>query len=241
MQLRSIPTLLLIGAILALVGPISAHGPELDYQDGRVVVFTPYALIDGTPVYEDEFAFSFTNLGFQSLPLAAGGGHLTVGSTIGLTVHDLATNLKLSSPQYLFFHNGQSFADPGSAVLRILGRNQSITKGGASFSDLPIGEVAGPDDFHDHLGVLLQNGAVGLYGLLVANTSTDPSVADSLPYYMVINNDLGPAAYAKALADLNATAVPESSTLRLLSLAIVGVAGAGLIRGVGRSATPPQS
>jgi hypothetical protein len=155
---RKVVSLVVLGLIVAGTGQAIAHGPELDYQGGRVVAFTSSLLGDGTAIYEDEFAFGFTNLGWQALPTALGGGHLTIGSTIGLTVHDLAPKFKLATPQFLFFHDGISFADPGSASLRILGTTATMSKGGANFSDLPIGDVFGPDDFHDHLGVLLQNG-----------------------------------------------------------------------------------
>jgi hypothetical protein len=229
MNSRRFGSLITLGLLLGTACPGIAHGPELDYQGGRVVVITPSVLADGTGIYEDEFAFGFTNLGWQSLPTAVGGGHLTIGSTIGLAVHDLAPNFKLASPQFLFFHNGTSFADPGSASLKILGTTALINKGGANFSDLPIGDVFGPDDFHDHLGVLLQSGSTGVYGMLISNTSTDPSVADSQPYYLLINNDLGPAGYNQALADLNATAIPEVSTACMLGsgLAVVGLARLG--------------
>jgi hypothetical protein len=52
-------------------------------------------------------------------------------------------------------------------------------------------------------------------------------VADSQPYYFVINNDLGPAGYSKALADLNATSIPEASTVGMLGTGLVVV---GLVR-----------
>ncbi len=227
MNLRQFGLMAVLGLVLVCSGRGVAHGPELDYQGGRIAVFTQSVLFDGTGLYEDEFAFGFTNLGWQALPVALGGGHLTIGSTIGLTVHDLAPKLKLSGPQFLFFHDGNSFADPGLASLKILGTTATIAKGGASFVDLPIGDVFGPDDFHDHLGVLLQNGSVGVYGMLVANTSTEPGVADSQPYYLLINNDLGPTGYSEMLADLNATAIPEVSTVGMLG---VGLVLLGLVR-----------
>ncbi|MBY0586930.1 hypothetical protein K2X85_07125 [bacterium] len=190
-----------------------AHGPMLDVADGRITIQTVETLIDGTPLYDDEFAFNFTNLGWQALPIALGGGHLAPGSTIGMTVLDLAPKLKLTQPAFLFYHDGTSFTDPGSASLAILGTTGVISKTGASFSNLPIGTVIDADDFHDHLGVLLRNGSPGVYGILFSNTTTSPGVASSFPYYLAINNDLGPDGYNKFLRDLNATAIPEVPTL----------------------------
>jgi hypothetical protein len=221
--MNRIGTLLLVvvGLTLGGVEIALAHGPMLDQENGRLSVLTPTSLIDGTPLYEDEFAFAFTNLGWQALPVGMGGGHLTPGSTIGMTVLDLGPKLKLSSPAYLFYHNGTSFADPGSALLRILGTTGVVTKTGANFTDLPIGTVVDATDFHDHLGVLLQNGSVGVYGLLMSNTTSAANVADSAPYYLALNNDLGPEGYNKFLVDLNATAIPEASTLTMAGLAMI--------------------
>lgn len=218
-------------AVLVLASATSwGHGPELDYAGGQITVDSADQLSDGTPLYAEDLNLGFANLGWQVLPVGLGGGHLVPGDQIGLEILDIGSIIGLAGPLpfYFLFHDGAGLADPGTHHLDILGTVVSISQHSATSTSTSIGEVFAADDFHDHLGFLLNSTTpAGAYFLAVRNTTSNTAVAPSDPYFLLLNNGLGATQYAQALADFDdLVTVPEVS-----STVLVGLAGLGLLLG----------
>lgn len=207
--------------------PMHAHGPEFDYIDSQI------ELIGSDPVYiyADELAFNFANLGWQSLH---DGGNLVVGDLIGLEVLDGAPMFGLGSSQFLFFHNGTDFADPGAANLQGLGTTTQITKSNVTSAAITLDSVqldGSNPTFHAHLGILLSNGATGAYAFWNRMTTSNTSVQSSEPYMLILNNGLDAQGFERAVNDFKDSAVvPEASSVLLLG----GVSAAAGLLGLAR-------
>lgn len=206
----------------------TAHGPTFDYSGGKVVMLDEDGHPQGLPVfvYNDDLAFNFANLGWQSVD---GGGSLVVGDAIGLTVLDGAPLLGMPTTQYLFFHDGSSMVDPGTAVMQALGTTTILTKTTLNAADIPldsVGQEDGKPHFHAHLGMFLSNGATGAYAFWVQTTTSNPNVDPSDPYLVILNNSLDPASFQRAIDDfVDHAVVPEMSSVALF-------AGSTLLLGV---------
>lgn len=212
---------LLGGLIMSAAGVAMAHGPKLDYVDNTLRIVNAEEFSNGIGIYDGELAFNFANLGWQALKSTEGGGHLLIGDLIGLQAVDLQTipSLNLSSPTYFLYDDGSQLADPGAASLAILGSTAVISKSSVNFASLPIGEVDDPETFHEHLGVLLTGSSTGLYAFYIRNDTSNPSIAPSNPYFLILNNGLSDEQLAGALGRIDAAIVPESSSLLLIAAA----------------------
>lgn len=142
------------------------------------------------------------------------------GDVIGFKLHaghngNFLHFFEKSSNTLLSSHGGIlniDVAGPGSLDL-------TQTSGGSGL----IGEAPGNGEFHSHLDFLLTNrGSAnhGAYGFLMSLTTNATGVGESDPFWIFLNYGMDEPAFDNAIASI--TAVPEPSTIVLVSMAACG-------------------
>lgn len=219
--MRAIATWTSALGVAAWCGAVWAHGPEIDYDHGKIV-FDGHGHHHDVFVYHEDLSFNFVNLAWQSVH---GGGNLVVGDLIGLEVLDGGPLFGLDDPQFLFYHNGTSVADPGASSLAFLGTLTSVSKTSAPNPAVPLGHVHlenGEASFHEHLGTLLSGGSpAGAYAFWARMTTSNQNVLPSDPYLIVLNNGLDEETFHEAVHDfVDMAVIPEATSA---SLAVAGL------------------
>jgi hypothetical protein len=198
---------------------------------------TPDVRIFGYDFQEDPLdAYFITDPGFNT----AGPSGLPVASMLGFNILDGAA---FGLPANLTFWNGVGSVAfntvPNLETLRLnLGaQNRTIGSTSGEVAGFPIGTVAAGGSVHRHLGSFLQGAdgnsipgdgnepAAGIYLLSLELTSSDATIADSQPLFVVYNNGLSEATHDAAIewVEANLVPIPEPATMLMCGIVALGL------------------
>lgn len=196
---------------------------EFAYVDGAIEVEPgEEGLVFEAEFGEDAFANFASEPGIAS-EIEEGAG-INAGNVIGFNVLDK-----------LFYWNGSEAVSPGDATVTIAGAGGSadVVVSGTSGIQLAdfmtpsnlLGQADADGDFHVDPGFTISDGAAaGGYGLVLSLSTDDAGgIADSEPFGIFLNFGLEEEAFEMGV-EAFAAAVPEPSSLMLLSFAAVGLA-----------------
>jgi hypothetical protein len=226
---------LLVGLWAGSARADEIHGGdiELEIEDGKLVTHNG-RYFESELTGTDPGPYISEEPGFDSLPAL-----LQEGEQIGFNVL-----------QSLLYWNGDELTAPGSGVTLSLlfgtgdpRPSRDVTQASGSFAGFSLGGGGlgiGPDeeeiyvgDFHKHFDFELSSGApIGAYGVLLQLTPINTSrFAASDPFLLVFNRGLDHEEFESGVgAMVQATAVPEPSSVALAGLGVAGLAGAALRR-----------
>lgn len=211
---------ILVGAALAvsMVVPrisLAQHAGDvlINYIDGKVVVANGPVIANEVGFADFPFPDSTDEPGFETdLP-----SYLVNGDILSFTV--------LGG---LFFHDGISWAPltNGESITIDQYGSVVITADSGDQPGFAFGQVSG-GIIHEHLDFTLSSdsgyagAAIGAYGIRLSLQTSNPNIAGSDPFMIVINNGLDEEVFDATLPAF-AVAVPEASSVLMASLAGLG-------------------
>ena len=225
---RSLIIILSLFGLMAAIPSVYAQEAHSDVEFGFIggeIEIEPSA--EGLFVFESDLADeppaeATEDPGFNNDEFLPGGG-ATPGSLLGFNV---------LGP--LFFWDGDSFEDPGTATISITDVQGPVPDvsviSGSTSSDLAsflagsleniIGQADALGGIHSHVDFELMNGAMGAYGLLMSLTTDQVGIADSRNFGIFINNGLGDVLFEAGAEAFNAQVVPIPAGVWLFASAI---------------------
>ncbi len=242
---------LALGSVVTILGliPVRAygHGPQIQIgiENNRIVtrgLFDNEPYNGGVTPKQRVYEIPMTQ---RSLADANDGWYAEPNSAIPFTGPGIATALggfstgSILSQTFadgLRIWDGAAFVDPGTeqidAYRGATHTAGAVTSDAGPFQSYAFTPISGSSDEHKTAFFrLLGDGMLpdtasddGVYLLSLKLTTDEAGVADSLPYYFLLNKNASAGDAADALAYLNENIVPEPATVLMLAAAGAGVA-----------------
>jgi hypothetical protein len=243
--------------IAILSAPIFARAQHADVKpnvmDGRIVtdgwIDSSSTLIPGVRVFGYDFQEDPLDPYFASDPgfNTAGGSSLPAGSQLRFNILDAALFGLGSNLSYWNGAGAVSFgAPPTGETLRLNLGGQNRTAGAApgEIAGFSLATAGANGSVHVHINSFLQgsdgnsdpsdgnNPADGLYLIPLELTSSDATIADSLPLFLLYNNGLDESVHDTAIewVETNLVPIPEPSTILLVVFGALSVFASRIVR-----------